>query len=126
MEFTLNIKPRTKKNSQRFIYNKKLGRTMIIPSKAYKEFEKEALQQIALLRLGDTIDYPCEVTCLFYKETRRKVDLTNLLEAIDDTLVKAKVLADDNDSIIVSHDGSRVYYDKEHPRIEVEIKRMGV
>lgn len=54
--------------------------------------------------------------------TKRRVDLTNLLEAIDDILVLNGVLSDDNSQIIVSHDGSRVYYDKQNPRTEVEIK----
>ena len=72
---------------------------------------------------GETIADPVEVKCLFYMPTRRKVDLTNLLEAIDDILVYAGTLADDNSSIIVSHDGSRVLYDKENPRTEVYISR---
>ena len=54
--------------------------------------------------------------------TKRKVDLTNLLEAIDDVLVKCNVLLDDDSNIIKSHDGSRVYYDKENPRTEVYIE----
>ena len=53
--------------------------------------------------------------------TRRKCDLTNLLEAIDDIMVKSGLLADDNFTIIESHDGSRVLYDKENPRTEVQI-----
>lgn len=53
----------------------------------------------------------------------RRVDLTNLLEAIDDVLVHTRVLEDDNSNIIVSHDGSRVLYDKENPRTEVYISR---
>lgn len=55
--------------------------------------------------------------------THRRVDLTNLLEAIDDVLVHTRVLEDDNSNIIVSHDGSRVLYDKENPRTEVYISR---
>lgn len=53
--------------------------------------------------------------------SRRRVDLTNLLESADDALVAAGVLADDNSQIIVSHDGSRVLYDKDSPRTEVTI-----
>ena len=67
------------------------------------------------------IDYPVNVKCVFYMPTRRRVDLTNLLEAVDDVLVRSGVLADDHSGIVVSHDGSRVLYDKENPRTEVEI-----
>lgn len=59
---------------------------------------------------------------MFYMPTRRIVDLTNLEEAIDDILVKYGVLKDDNSRILVSHDGSRVLYDKNNPRTEVTIR----
>lgn len=36
-------------------------------------------------------------------------------------LVHHKVISDDNSGIVCSHDGSRVYYDKENPRTEIEI-----
>ncbi len=39
-------------------------------------------------------------------------------------VVKARVLLDDHCGIIVSHDGSRVLYDKETPRTEVSINRL--
>ena len=89
-----------------------------MPSKKYKEYEKAALWYIPK---NIFINYPVNVKCLFYMSTRRKCDLTNLLEAIDDVMVKAGLLADDNFSIVQSHDGSRVLYDKENPRTEVYI-----
>ena len=119
MQFTIPIEPRTKKNSQQIILVK--GRPMIIPSKQYKEFEQSALWYIE--RIG--IDYPVNVKALFYMKTRRRVDLTNLLEALDDVLVKGGMLIDDNSQIIVGHDGSRVLYDKNNPRIEVYIEAIG-
>ena len=57
-------------------------------------------------------------------KTKRKCDLTNLLECADDVLVKAGILVDDNYTIIESHDGSRVHYDKENPRTEIIIKEV--
>lgn len=56
--------------------------------------------------------------------TKRKCDLVNMLEAIDDVMVKAGLIEDDNYSIVVSHDGSRVLYDKNAPRTEIEITRL--
>ena len=113
--FVIPFEPVTKKNSQQIIYVK--GRAMIIPSQKYKEYEKSATQ---FLMFNTTyIDYPVEVTCSFFMGSRRKCDLTNLLEAVDDVLVKAGILKDDNYSIIVSHDGSRVFSDKENPRTEI-------
>lgn len=116
--FTIPLAPVTKKNSQRVVPCGKYHR--ILPSKAYERYEREA--GWFLPRKGDRLDKPCEVICLFYMPTRRRVDLTNLLEAIDDVLVHYGVLADDNCRIIVSHDGSRVFYDKARPRTEVTIR----
>ena len=53
--------------------------------------------------------------------TRRRVDGLNLEEAVDDLLVEAGILADDNSRIVISHDGSRVLYDKDNPRTEITI-----
>ena len=58
-------------------------------------------------------------------KTRKRVDLTNLLESIDDIMVKYGTIADDDYKILVSHDGSRVLYDKENPRTEVYITAVG-
>ena len=54
--------------------------------------------------------------------TKHRVDLANLLAATCDILTHYGVLEDDNSMIIVSHDGSRVLYDKERPRCEIEIQ----
>lgn len=114
------IDPKTKKNSQQIIKVK--GRPIIIPSKQYRDYEKEAISYIEAPE--KPIDYGVNVKCIFYMRTKRKVDLSNLISAISDILVRAGVLADDNSEIIVGYDGSRVYYDKENPRTEVEIEKI--
>lgn len=118
IKFTIPLTPTSKKNSQQILINKATGRPFIMPSKAYKQYERDALYFIPKQIF---INYPVNVKCLFYMPTRRKCDLTNLLEAVDDIMVKAGLLADDNYTIIQSHDGSRVFYDKERPRTEVII-----
>ena len=121
MKFVLNVIPRTKKNSQRLIISK--GRPIIIPSELYKQFEKECNWMIPK-EYRKKINCPVNVKAVFYTQTRRKIDLTNLLEAVDDMLVYTDVLADDNRDVIAGHDGSRVFYDKKNPRIEIEIKKV--
>lgn len=115
--FTIPLRPVTKKNSQRIVVIK--GKPMILPSKAYTEYEHDAMY--FLRPLG--IDYPVNVKAIYYMPTRRRVDLINLHEALHDILVKAGTLTDDNSNIIVSTDGSRVMYDKDNPRTEIEITR---
>ena len=118
MRLVLLGDPRTKKNSQRIVIAG--SRRMIKPSRAYEQYEADCLLQIK--RPFSPIVQPVNVKCVYYMATSRKVDLANLLEATDDILVKAGVLADDNSRIIISHDGSRVRYDKDNPRVEVEIE----
>ena len=70
------------------------------------------------------INYPVNVQCVFFTETKRKIDLPNLFNAIDDAMVKSGLLVDDNRDIIAAHDGSRVFHDKFKPRIEIVISGM--
>ena len=120
IKFTIPIAPVSKKNSQQILTNKATGRSFISPSKVYKDYEKAALWYVP--RKGLKIDYPVSVKCLFYMPTLRPCDLTNLCEAVDDVLVEAGLIADDNYTIINNHDGSRVLYDKENPRTEIYIE----
>lgn len=113
MTITLYGDPRTKKNSLR-----KFGK-VVLPSEQFLRYQEDCICQIHSPK--KPIDYAVNVKCLYYMQTRRTVDLTNLLSATDDILVKAGVLLDDNCRIIASHDGSRVLYDKDNPRAEIII-----
>lgn len=119
INFTIPLAPVTKKNSQRIVINRRTGRPMVMPSAAYKDYEREAA---LFIPRGVYITKPVNIKCLFYMPTRRKCDLTNLLEAIDDVMTKAGLLADDNFTVVESHDGSRVLYDKDNPRTEIYIE----
>lgn len=91
---------------------------MVIPSPQYKKYEKECEQYLPKI---EPIAEQIELKCLFYMPTHRSCDLTNLLQAVCDVLVKHKVIADDNFKVVMSVDGSRVLYDKENPRTEITI-----
>lgn len=122
IRFTLPIRPATKKNSGQIITVGDFPR--LIPSKQYLKFEKDCqpyFKQV-LHQIGQ-IDYPINLQAVFYVETKQKIDLPNLLNAVDDAMVKSELILDDNRDIIASHDGSRVYHDKFNPRIEIEITR---
>ena len=121
MKITWFGRPITKKNSQRLI---KTGKRVIpIPSAQYKDYEAECLYRTpAALRIG--IDYPVNICCVYYMPTLGRVDLANLLEATTDILTVAGVITDDNSRIVAAHDGSRVRYDKQNPRVEITITKM--
>lgn len=120
LKIEIPINPVTKKNHSQVIIVH--GRPMVLPSKPYLEYEKKCKQYMPTL--DSPIDYPINMKCTFYMESKRKCDITNLLQAVCDILVKYKVLEDDNYSIIESFDGTRVYYDKENPRTIIEIENI--
>ena len=125
LAFTIPVKPRTKKNSQQIIRSGGNGRPIPIPSKQYRQFEVDCLWTIpGWAKIG--IDYPVNAKILYYVDSKRKVDKTNLESAVMDMLVKAGVIKDDsaiNPEIVVTTDGSRVMIDRKNPRIEIEITK---
>lgn len=121
MTIVLRGDPRTKKNSMQLIKTK--TGTIPIPSKAYSQYERDCLKQITGQH-RKRIDYPVNVACVYYMQTRRRVDLVNLMESTLDILVKAGVLADDNSKIVAAHDGCRVCHDKYDPRAVIIIRPM--
>lgn len=122
IKFTVPLIPISKKNHQRICINQTTKKPFIMPSKQYKDYEHDA--QWFIPKIKQPIDYGVNIKCLFYMPIHRLCDLTNMLEAIDDVMVKAGLIKDDNYKIIVSHDGSRVFYDKQNPRTEVYIERI--
>lgn len=116
VRFTIPVKPVTKKNSSQII--RVGGKPRLIPSKLYSNYERACKSHIPELH----INQPVNIKALFYMQSRRKIDLPNLQEALHDVLTKYRCLDDDNCNIIVSTDGSRVLYDKENPRTEIIIE----
>ena len=123
IKYTIKLPPITKKNSQQILTNPKTGRPFIMPSQKYKQYESEA-GWFLKPRPPRPIECSLNIKCLFYLPTRRRTDLTNLLEAVDDLLVHAGIIADDHYGIVTAHDGSRCYVDKEAPRTEIIITKM--
>jgi Holliday junction resolvase RusA-like endonuclease len=121
--YVIKLPPITKKNSQQILTNPKTGRPFIMPSAKYKQYEKEAAWFLKPCP-PHPIVCPVNIKCLFYLPTRRRCDLTNLLEAVDDLLVHCGIIADDHYGIVEAHDGSRCFVDKNNPRTEITITRI--
>ena len=140
------LQPTTKKNSQQIYINARTKRPFVSQSEAYKKYErscKEYLKTttttktkisnilsdiITTPQYADTasfpISYPVNIQAIYYRGDRRRVDLPNLHEALCDILVKHGILEDDNFNIVAGMDGSKVLYDKEHPRTEITITKL--
>lgn len=109
----------TKKNSSQIIIAGK--RPCLIPSKAFKAYEKLAKAQ--LTRYPVRYTGPVEVCCQYWLETARMPDLCNLLAATHDILEHCGII--DNDRNIISVDGSRIMgKDAANPRVEITITEI--
>lgn len=120
MRFTIPLEPRSKKNSSRVVKAAN-GRTFVVPSKEFTEYQKSCGWFIPIP--DKPIECKVNIKAIYYMKTRRRVDITNLHSALHDVLVHYGVIADDNMKIVIGTDGSRVRYDKNNPRTEVEITK---
>ena len=123
LRFTIWAVPRTKKNSMKVSVNQKTQKPIVRQSDSYREYEDACGWQLRP-RPARPIDCPVNVKEVFYMDSNRIVDQSNLIAAMDDILVKFGILADDNSRIVKGHDGSRVYVDKISPRIEITITEV--
>lgn len=123
MKLVLYGNPATKKNSMQIFKNSRTGQSFLTQSKRYKDYARDCGRQITG-KYKKKIDYPINLKCVYYRKTKHRVDLINLLAATCDILSDFGVIKDDNCKIVVSHDGSRVKYDKECPRVEIEIEKV--
>ena len=113
---------RSKKNSQQIIPNPRTGKSLVIQSKLYYQFERDC--GYFLKRYARHIDYPVNLKCTFYVPDKRKRDLTNLENAIADIMIKYGVIEDDNYNIITGWDGSRIIYEKGREETIIEIEEI--
>ena len=125
MKMTIYGNPATKKNSMQIYKNSRTGQPFLTQSKRYKDYARDCAMQITG-KHKQAIDYPINLKCVYYRKTKRRVDLTNLLAATCDILTDCGVIADDNYKIVRSHDGSRVDFDKDNPRVEIEIEEVQI
>lgn len=89
------------------------AKVKVIPTERYLAWERHAILQLRAQApagwrplTGSEGGY--NVGVVFYVSDRRKRDLTNLLSAAMDALVRGGVLADDDWTVVRAHDGSGV------------------
>ena len=119
MELVIMGQPRTKKNSSRIALIN--NRHVLLPSKAYKAYEKVAIIQLARVQ---AVHGPISVMCRYFLQNRAHwPDLVGLLQATSDILQAAGVI--DDDKYIVNYDGSMIAgLDKNNPRVEIIIHQI--
>lgn len=108
-----------KKNSQRVV---RFGNhSSIRPSKAYDQYQKAALPAVGAHRRVELI-YPVYAHYFFYRRDKRKFDLSNMCEGLNDMMQKANLIDDDDFKHLIPVFHSEycgIEIDKKHPRARV-------
>ena len=123
MIIRIPLQCRSKKNSQQIYINQKTHKPFVSQSELYKQFERDC--GYFLKKYAMNINYSINLKCTFYVKDRRKRDIVNLLNAIQDILVKYNVISDDNYNIVNSVDGSRIVYERGREETVIEITKLG-
>lgn len=126
--FELPVTPRTKKNSR--VHAKVRGRTVPLPSEAYREMAAgivawaRRLAGLIIIRgkvwdiFNAHLSQPLNCAAIFYRDANRG-DAVGYYQALADALESAGVLSDDK--WITQWDGSRLAKDADRSRIEVTL-----
>ena len=121
LEIVLPFEQISKKNHGQIVMVK--GYPRLIPAKAHQEWLKSVEPYFVAARevMGKPIDYPVNLKCIFYRKTKRPCDIINLMQAVQDALVKYEVIMDDNFYYVCHIDGCECKQDKINPRTEIII-----
>lgn len=116
-DMTLRGNTPSKKSSQVMI--PKLRR--LVPNARYQKWERDNLKSVVVIGTRRACeDLPllwCYMT--FYRDSHRRFDYVNLMQSVQDFLVKAKIIKDDCADLFVPY-VSGYKYDKENPRCELK------
>jgi Holliday junction resolvase RusA-like endonuclease len=123
--FLVMGQPVTKKNSMVLIRHGQ--RVIPIPSKIYRDWLKRAKSQVSQQTKGIhdlPIRGPVHLKVLAYRWSTHKIDLSNVIEAVQDMIQYVGVLEDD--SQVSSLDGSRVFFGvpKDEARVEITLEEV--
>ena len=89
----------------------KLGKPFFYKDPVYEKWEKTASTELEEQRVNShfpCVDYECWARILIYRRFKRIADLSNLIQSVEDALQRAGCI--ENDRLIRSLDGSRVYH----------------
>jgi len=89
----------------------KLGKPYTYKDPEYEKWESDVSTALSVQRLESEypcVDYECWARILIYRQYNRIADLSNLIQSVEDALQRAGCI--ENDRLIRSLDGSRVYH----------------
>jgi Holliday junction resolvase RusA-like endonuclease len=102
------VKPIPSKKNSKQIFKNKSGKMFISSSSNYKDWQRIELMLIKS-KIKERNISKCSIDYCFYSPNKRTFDISNKLESVNDLLVDAGILIDDNynvlSSMIVSYNG---------------------
>lgn len=125
MQITLNLELHSSKNGQQIIYNKKLERMMVIKKAIARQQDNQLkILLMANKRIWDKMiedkSFPLKVGFYVYRKTRRRFDWVNIVQGLQDAMVKNGYLPDDSamylTPIFLGFD-----VDSNNPRVEISV-----
>ena len=118
MHITLLGQTPSQKNGKQLVTNPKNGRLIPISNKIVKAWQEDVA--IQLRQWKGQVDNKCTITYKFYVKDLRRRDLDNMICSVNDALVKAGLLFDD-DWQHLAIGAAEAEYDKLNPRCELWI-----
>ena len=117
IKYTIKGETPSKKNSRNIFVRG--GRPVNIPSKNYKEWHDDAVNQLQAQGAKPFPEKEVSITVVFYPRTLRPFDLSNKLESVADLLVDCGIIEDDNWKIVPEISAKIGIKDKDNPRAEI-------
>lgn len=119
MDIVISGQTPSKKNSRNlFIRN---GKQVNIPNKKYLEWEQNAMQELSIYK--GQADGKVMIDYMFYVVDRRRRDLSNMIQSVEDVLVKKGLIKDDAwEYVCIGSADAAV--DKDNPRVEFSIHEL--
>lgn len=109
--------PPSKKNSKKIMYMR--GKPIIVSSDSHKAWHTENMWLLKKVK-AKFVD-PVKMKCTFFPKDKRAHDSTNVVESINDILVDAGIIKDDNWFLLPDIHLLFGGVDPQNPRVEVEI-----
>jgi len=120
-ELNIELKGRipSKKNSKRWVIAG--GKRFLVPSKEYKLWHEEQMWELKKYKVKSPIK-KCRIWVKIAFPDKRKADLSNKIESINDLLVDAYILEDDDHRILTGLYIDSLGVDPKNPRAIIKIK----
>lgn len=123
MRITLRGTVPAQKNRKVIMTNRSTGRPFLGTLARVKQWQEDVAWQLKIFRAWDK-PYPVKMICTFYFADLRRRDLSNCLDSIQDALVNAGIIKDDDykhlGKVTIKYGG----LDKVNPRAEIIIKEL--